>query len=49
MVSLYGANDLVFDVSSGDLVFGGTGADTMLFTGSVLTPRSMLVAALTAS
>ena len=35
VVSLYGANDVVFDVSSGDSVFGGTGADTMLFTGSV--------------
>ena len=36
VVSLYGANDVVFDVSSGDSVFGGTGADTMLFTGSVV-------------
>ena len=36
VVSLYGANDLVFDVSSGDLIFGGTGADTMLFTGTVV-------------
>ena len=34
-ISLYGANDVVFDVSSGDSVFGGTGADTMLFTVSV--------------
>ena len=36
VVSLYGANDVVFDVSSGDSVFGGTGADTMLFTGSIV-------------
>ena len=36
VVSLYGASDVVFDVSSGDMVFGGTGADTMLFTGSVV-------------
>ena len=35
VVSLYGANDVVFNLSSGDSVFGGTGADTMLFTGSV--------------
>ena len=34
VVSLYGANDVVFDLSSGDKVFGGTGADTLLFTGS---------------
>ena len=36
MVSLYGASDVVFNLASGDSVFGGTGADTMLFTGSVL-------------
>ena len=36
MISLYGANDVVLDVSSGDSVFGGSGADTMLFTGSVI-------------
>ena len=35
-ISLYGANDVVFDVASGDSIFGGTGADTFLFTGSVL-------------
>ena len=35
-ISLYGANDVVLNVSSGDSVFGGTGADTLLFTGSVL-------------
>ena len=35
-ISLYGANDVVLDVVSGDSVFGGTGADTLLFTGSVL-------------
>ena len=33
---LYGANDVVLDVASGDSVFGGAGADTLLFTGSVL-------------
>ena len=49
VVSLYGANDVVFDVSSGDSVFGGTGADTMLFTGSVVAVLSMLAAVLTAS
>ena len=27
-ISLYGANDVVLNVSSGDSVFGGTGADT---------------------
>ena len=36
VVSLYGASDVVFNLASGDSVFGGTGADTMLFTGSVL-------------
>ena len=36
VVSLYGANDVVFNLLSGDSVFGGTGADTMLFTGSVV-------------
>ena len=35
-ISLYGANDVVFDVASGDSIFGGTGADTLFFTGSVL-------------
>ena len=35
-ISLYGANDVVFDVVSRDDVIGGTGADTLLFTGSVL-------------
>ena len=35
MVNLYGASDVV-SIASGDSVFGGTGADTMLFTGSVL-------------
>ena len=35
-ISLYGASDVVFDVSTGDSIFGGTGADTMLFTGSVV-------------
>ena len=35
-ISLYGANDVVLNVTSGDSVFGGTGADTLLFTGSVL-------------
>ena len=35
-VGLYGANDVVFDIVSGDDVIGGTGADTLLFTGSVL-------------
>ena len=35
-ISLYGANDVVFDIASGDSIFGGTGADTLLFTGSVL-------------
>ena len=35
-ISLYGANDVVLNTSSGDSVFGGTGADTLLFTGSVL-------------
>ena len=28
-ISLYGANDVVFDVASGDSIFGGTGADTL--------------------
>ena len=32
---LYGANDVVFDLFSGDDVIGGTGADTLLFTGTV--------------
>ena len=32
VVSLYGASDVVLNVSSGDSVFSGTGADTMLFT-----------------
>ena len=41
-ISLYGANDVVLDVSSMDSVFGGTGADTLLFTGSVL--KSSIVA-----
>ena len=36
VVSLYGASDVVFERSSGDAIFGGTGADTMLFTGSVV-------------
>ena len=35
-ISLYGASDVIFDIASGDSVFGGTGADTLLFTGSVL-------------
>ena len=35
-ISLYGANDVVFDVASQDSIFGGTGADTLFFTGSVL-------------
>ena len=35
-ISLYGANDVVFDIASNDLVFGGTEADTLLFTGSVV-------------
>ena len=35
-ISLYGGNDVVFDIASGDSIFGGTGADTLLFTGSVL-------------
>ena len=35
-ISLYGANDVVFNIASNDSVFGGTGADTLLFTGSVL-------------
>ena len=35
-ISLYGANDVVFDIASTDSIFGGTGADTMLFTGTVL-------------
>ena len=41
-ISLYGGNDVVFDVASGDSIFGGTGADTLLFTGSVL--KSSIVA-----
>ena len=36
VVSLYGANDVVFDLASGDSIFGGTGADTFFFTGSVV-------------
>ena len=35
-ISLYGANDVVFDLASGDSIFGGTGADTFFFTGSVV-------------
>ena len=34
-VGLYGANDVVFDLVSGDDIIGGTGADTLLFTNTV--------------
>ena len=36
LVSLYGANDLVLNIFSGDTLMGGTGADTLLFTGTVM-------------
>ena len=47
-ISLYGANDVVFDIASGDYVFGGTGADTLLFTGSVSNTAIQAGAAMTA-
>ena len=49
VVSLYGANDVLFNLASGDLLFGGTGADTMSSPDQWWIPRSMLAAVLTAS